>query len=98
MQDILSRLHALHRPPVLMRAGRIGAEQYRRCVHLRRLLDCAILPRSGSALLQLIEIEAQLNTQRKMADAGYNLIHHVEVIIAMIGEARVLRAAPDEVT
>lgn len=98
MQDILSRLHALHRPRLLMRAARIGAENYRRSVLLCRLLECVALPRSGSALLQLMEIEADLNAQRKMADAGYSLIHHVEVLIAMIGEARFLRTAPELVT
>ena len=48
--------------------------------------------------MYLIDIEAELNAQRKMADAGYSLIRHVEVIIAMIGEARMLRATLDEVT
>jgi hypothetical protein len=98
MQDIISRLNALHRPHLLMRAARIGAEHYRRTTHLRRLLNCSSLPRSGPALMHLIDIEAELNAQRKMADAGYSLIRHVEVIIAMIGEARVLRATLDEVT
>tara|TARA_R110002012_G_scaffold12287_11_gene54948 strand:+ start:6552 stop:6848 length:297 start_codon:yes stop_codon:yes gene_type:complete len=98
MQDILSRLNAIHRPHLLMRAARIGAENYRRSIHLRRLLGFDGYPRSGAALIQLIEIEAELNTQRKMADAGYSLIRHVEVLIAMIGEARLLRTTPLEIT
>lgn len=98
MQDIISRLNALHRPQLLMRAARIGAENYRRVTHLRRLLNYSTLPRSGPALMQLIDLEADLNAQRKMADAGYSLIRHVEVIIAMIGEARMLRATLDELT
>ena len=38
MQDILSMLSAIHRPRLLMRAARFGAEDYRREVHLPRLL------------------------------------------------------------
>lgn len=98
MQDILSRLNGLKRPHLLMRAARIGAESYRRGTYLRRLLGCSLLPRSGPALMHLMEIEAELNTQRKMADASYSLIRHVEVVIAMIGEARLLRATLDEIT
>lgn len=93
MQDLISMLHAIRRPPLLMRAARIGAEDYRRGVHLPRLLGYGILPRHGSALLKLIEIEADLNTQRTSGDTSYSLIKHVDVLIAMLGEARVLRAS-----
>jgi hypothetical protein len=98
MKDILTRLNSLHRPSLLMRAARIGADRYRRASHLRRLLRCSTLPRSGPALMHLIEIEAELNAQRKMADASYCLVRHVEVVIAMIGEARVLRGGLDQIT
>lgn len=92
MQDILSMLNALHRPRLLMRAARIGAEEYRRSVHLPRVLGYGKLPRSGKAILKLMEIEAALNTQRQEGDAGYSLISHIDVLIAMVGEARELRA------
>lgn len=93
MQDILSRLQAIHRPPLLMRAARIGAEDYRRSSHLQRVLGFGKLPRHGAALLRLIELEAELNLQRTSGDAGYSLITHVDVLIAMVAEGRVLRAA-----
>lgn len=93
MQDLISMLNTLHRPRLLMRAARIGAEQYVRTSHLPRLLGYGVLPRHGQALLKLMEIEAELNTQRKTADAGYSLIRHVDVLIAMVGEARVLKAS-----
>lgn len=92
MQDILSMLNALHRPRLMMRAARIGAENYRRSSHLPRLLGYGVLPRHGAALLRLMEIEAELESQRALSDAGYSLIRHVDVLIAMVGEARVLRA------
>ena len=92
MQDLISMLHTLHRPRLLMRAARIGAEQYTRTSHLPRLLGYGVLPRHGAALLKLMEIEAELNSMRKASDAGYSLIRHVDVLIAMVGEARVLKA------
>ena len=93
MQDILSMLHALHRPRLLMRAARIGAEDYRREVHLPRLLGYGVLPRHGAALIKLMDLEGALETQRAEGDAGYSLMRHVDILIAIVAEARVLRAA-----
>lgn len=93
MQDILSMLHALQRPRLLMRAARIGAEDYRRAVHLPRLLGYGVLPRHGAALIKLMDLEAALETQRAESDAGYSLLRHVDVLIAIVAEARVLHAA-----
>ena len=93
MQDLLTMLARLHRPRLLMRAARIGAEDYHRTTHLPRLLGFGILPRHGTALLKLMEVEAELNAQRKAGDAGYSLVRHVDVLIAMVGEARFLKSA-----
>ena len=92
MQDILSMLNSIHRPRLLMRAARIGAEDYRRAAHLPRLLGYGNLPRQGVALLRLIEIEAGLNDQRRAQEASYSLLRHIDVLIAIVGEARTLRA------
>jgi len=92
MQDLLSMLNTLHRPRLLMRAARIGAEDYSRTVHLPRLLGYGMLPRHGAALVKLMEIEAELEEKRVTSDAGYSLVGHVDVLVAMVGEARVLRA------
>lgn len=93
MKDVLSMLQALRRPPLLMRAARIGAEDYRRTTHLPRLLGYGVLPRHGAALLKLMELENDLNSQRTSGNTSYSLVRHVDVLIAMVGEARVLRAA-----
>lgn len=93
MQDVISMLQALRRPPLLMRAARIGAEDYRREVHLPRLLGYGVLPRQTQALLRLIEMETNVNEQRVAGNASYNLVKHVDLLIAMLGEARVLRAS-----
>ena len=93
MQDILTMLNALHRPRLMMRAARIGAQEYKRDAHLPRLLGYEGLPRQGPALIKLMEMEADLENQRIGADASYSLIRHLDVLIAMVAEARVLKAS-----
>ena len=93
MQDILSMLKTLRRPSLLMRAARIGAEDYSRSSHLPRILGYGVLPKHGSALMRLMEVEATLNDQRMNGDTSYSLVKHIDVLIALVGEARILRAA-----
>ena len=93
MLDVISMIQAVRRPPLLMRAARIGAEEYRRDSHLPRLLGYGVLPKHGQALLKLMEMEATVNELRLSGNASYNLVKHVDLLIAMLGEARVLRAS-----
>jgi hypothetical protein len=93
MQDILSMLKTLRRPSLLMRAARIGAEDYSRANHLPRILGYGVLPKHGSALMRLMEVEATLNDQRIDGDTSYNLVKHIDVLIALVGEARILRTS-----
>lgn len=93
MKDILSILKDLRRPRLLIRAARIGSQDYRRNPQLHRLLGYGSLPRSGAALMRLMEIEADLNDRRKSDDSGYSVSRHVEVLVAMMGEARLLGPA-----
>lgn len=93
MKDILSLVSDLRRPRLLIRAARIGAQEYRRDPHLHRILGYGNLPRSGEALMQLLMIEGELDEKRRGGDAGYSVSRHVEVLSAMMGEARLLRAA-----
>lgn len=95
MRDPLSILARLHRPALLMRAARIGAQEYKRQIHLPRLLGYGALPRHGAALFKLIELEADLDDQRKTSDAAYRLLRHIDVLIAVVGEAQILRASLD---
>ncbi|MCB1311527.1 MAG: hypothetical protein KDK29_06385 [Sedimentitalea sp.] len=92
MQDILSMLNTLRRPRLLIRAARIGAQEYRRERHLQRLLGYGALPRPAAALLRLMEIEREMNEQRSGDEAGYSLTRHLDILIAMMGEAQLLRA------
>ena len=95
MQDVLTILKQLHRPTLLMRAARIGANDYRRAAQLPRLLGYGQTPGSAAAILKLLEIEDDLNTQRKSSESAYSVTRHIEVMIAIVGEARLLRASPE---
>ncbi|MBN9886505.1 DUF6477 family protein [Salipiger abyssi] len=92
MQDILSLMQTLRRPRLLVRAARIGADEYRREPHLGRILGVAPPARHAPAILKLMEIEAVLDERRRASDGGYSAARHVEVLAAMMGEARQLRA------
>ncbi len=92
MRDLHSLLAARRRPRLLVRAARIGAQEYRRAAHLPRLLGYGGLPASAPALLRLIEIEDEMNDLRRTGDAGYSLIRHLDVMIAMVGESHLLTA------
>lgn len=95
MQDILTRIACLTRPQLLTRAARIGAEDYRRELHLTRLLKDSRLPRSGEALMRLAEIEADLNDKRIAGEQDYHLPRHVEVLIAIVAESALLKQSTD---
>ena len=93
MLDVYSQLQSLRRPRLLIRAARIGAQDYARERHLRRLLGYGSLPRSGAAVIQLIELERTMNDMRSNEDSGYSLTRHLDILIALIGEARLLASA-----
>ena len=93
MQDIISILDSLRRPRLLIRTARFGLDDYRREIHLRRILGPMPLPRSGAALMKLLDIEEEMNRQRRADEAAYSPLRHVEVLIAMMGEARIVRTS-----
>jgi hypothetical protein len=93
MHDLTTMLTTLRRPRLLIRTARIGARDYSRDRHLQRLLGYGALPRPAAALMQLIEIERALDDQRRDDDAGYSLPRHLDILIAMMGEAQLVAAS-----
>ena len=92
MLDLHTRIATLKRPSLLARAARFGVDDYRRTVHLRRILQSDSLPRHGQAIMQLLDIEAEMDGLRLSDSANYRPAHHVEVLVALLGEAQLLRA------
>ncbi len=92
MQDVLTMMDRLTRPKLLIRAARLGAEHYHRDTHLPRVLGYGQMPRTTEALLRLMQQEADVNRLRKTQDTTYSLPAHLDLLIAMVGEARILRS------
>lgn len=92
MTDILSLLRALCRPALLIRAARIGQASYDRQRDLGRILRTGRLPAPGAAAMALMEREAELEERRREGSAAYTYGTHVEVLAALMAEARVVAA------
>ncbi len=92
MLDINTRLAKLKRPALLARAARFGVDDYRRTTHLARIFQTEDLPRNAEALMRLFDIEAEMETARLEKSGNYQPGRHVDVLIAIAGEARLMRA------
>lgn len=90
MTDILAQLTTLRRPRLLIRAARFGQADYNRTRDLKRVMRLSHLPTPAKALTQLIDEEARLEETRRMGEASYHVTRHVEVLIALMAEARLL--------
>jgi hypothetical protein len=86
-------LAALRRPPLLVRAARFGLVGYDRARTLARLLPGVGTARPGSAFAALMLREADMETDRCGNAPGYVVASHVELLIALIGEARLAAQA-----
>lgn len=93
MEDVLTMVSRLNRPTLLVRTARLGIEEYNRVVHLRRLLKCESVPGPGQAIVRLMELEAVADAQRLAERAEYSVARHVELIVALMCEARILKAS-----
>lgn len=89
MNDFARLVAALRRPRLLIRAARHGMAAYERNRDLRRLIGTT--PTPAVAMARLIETEAQLEDARREGDASYSVARHVEVMIAMMSELRLVR-------
>jgi Family of unknown function (DUF6477) len=91
MSDIRTLLATLRRPRLLMHAARFGLGDYRRERDLRRLVKSIASPEVS--VPRLIEVERHLEDTRLAGDASYSVARHIEVLIALLAEARLLRLA-----
>jgi hypothetical protein len=94
MTDFHDLLSSLRRPRLLVRAARLGLCDYNRTRDLRRLMRASQIPGPESALTQLIAEEALLDADRRAGGASYSIARHIDLLIAMMAEARILPRAP----
>ncbi|WP_421704149.1 DUF6477 family protein [Aliiroseovarius sp.] len=90
MTDITTLLANLRRPRLLIRAARFGLTDYNRDRDLKRVMKVTRAPSPAKAVDGLIETEARMEATRKAGDASYSVARHVEVLIALMAEARLL--------
>jgi hypothetical protein len=89
MPDTWTSLATLRRPRLLMRAARFGLAEYRRDRDLRRLVPMVASPEE--TVPRLMSQEERLEATRLKGDASYSAARHIEVLIALLGEAQFLR-------
>jgi hypothetical protein len=92
MTDLACRLAALRRPRLLIRTARFGLQDYRRTPALRRLVATAGAHSPAQIVALLLLREAEQEARRQAADAAYSVARHVELLIALMAEARMLSA------
>lgn len=93
MLDLSGLIATLNRPRLLVSAARFGVDDYHREAHLPRLLGRPAPARNGEAVMHLLGVEAELDERRRLGTADYSPARHVGVLTALLGEARLLRAA-----
>lgn len=92
MKDINSHINDLRRPKMLVRAARHGMDSYRRGVHLKRYISITPLPSPSVAIMQLLDIEKEINTERLSSAGTYAPARHIDVLVAIMAEAQLMRA------
>lgn len=90
MTELLDTLRHLHRPRLLIRAARHGMVEYNRNRDLKRVLRHDSVPGPQTALPRLMEAEAELEQVRRSGDASYSVVHHIQLLVALMSEARLL--------
>lgn len=91
MTDVRSLLAELRRPRLLIRAARHGLADYRRERDLARIMAVPQAPAPERALPRLVSEEAMLEAMRQAGGTGYSLGRHVDVLIALLAEAALMR-------
>ena len=92
MCKITREIDALSRPRLLVQAAQHGASQYERRRDLRRMLRVAVPPTARAALERLLPLEADLETRRRERATSYSYFRHVDILAALMAEARLFRA------
>lgn len=88
MQDLLTQAMRLKRPDLLVRAARFGLDDYVRDRDLRRCLQTEMLPSPGRALMELLQIEKQINSDRCDRLGNYQARTHIAVLTAIMAETQ----------
>lgn len=95
MSDFRNLLSTLRRPRLLIRAAHCGMVDYRRDRDLRRLVNVTGGPER--LVPRLLAEEERMEEIRQSGDATYSVARHIELLIALIAETRLLPRSPTAV-
>lgn len=92
MTDFQALLAQMQRPRLLIHAARFGMQDYRRERDLRRL--GAPTGSAEQSVSKLFQDEALLEQTRCAGDVAYSVVRHIDVLIALMAEVRLLPRSP----
>jgi hypothetical protein len=90
MTDSAALLADLRRPRLLIRAARAGLRDYRRDRDLRRLIGAGGGIAPEAAIAALMAAEERVEAARQMGATGYSLTRHIDLLIALMAELRLM--------
>ena len=94
MTDLRQLVTSMRRPQLLIRAARIGMQDYNRDRDLRQLTGQSRTPSPVNAIKALLEAEGAVESTRQAGDASYSVMRHVDLLIALMAETNGLPRTP----
>jgi len=88
MNDFRTTVQQMQRPRMLIRAARMGLADYHRERDLRRLGHMSLQPEES--MPHLLLQEGRIEEKRRAGEMGYSIMQHIDVLIAIMAEARLL--------
>ena len=88
MSDFPTALSEIRRPGILMRAVRFALADYHRPSALKRFAPDEKRPEG--IVSKLFETEAMIEKNRQSGSSAYSICDHIEVLVALVAEARLL--------
>lgn len=92
MRDFRTTVQQMQRPSMLIRAARMGLGDYRRERDLRRLGHISLQPEQS--VPHLLAAEGRIEQQRLLGEIGYSIAQHIDILIALMAEVRLLPQRP----
>ncbi len=90
MPDLATLVAELRRPRLLIRAARFGLAEYNRARDLKRLTNARQATSPADAVAALMAEEERVEETRRAGDAAYSIARHIELLIALMAEARLI--------
>jgi hypothetical protein len=90
MVNIIDILQTLKRPKILVRAARLGLAEYNRDRELRRITKTSRNTCQQTVFDRLLAHENRLEYARCNGDASYSIQRHIQVLTAVLAEAKLI--------